>query len=324
MEIKIEIKDKRVFDAIETLEDLILYKAFIEPIFNDRIIIVFVEGKSGEGKSMTCLSLAQRLENLFSRIMNIAINYNVIKQVIYTPAEYSKKVDLWTKSKYITLVIEELRQLVSAHRWYTLLSQSIAEANATLRAIKVENCGYGGILIYNSQDLGDIVKDVRKTIHYDIILERKHQVQMHIYTFWNDRSNVEKPILRLKRLELPFGDYTFKISTSIITMPSTEVKQEFIKHSIETKSKILKRKREIILREIKRELGEIRDFTQELQVDEIFEMVKNLASFSKRRGVYFTTQNAQIIMKMFDLSKSEFKKEFLPRFIEEVKRRGLI
>jgi len=324
MNIEIEIKEKRVFDAINSIEDLILYKTFIEPSLNHHIIIVFIEGKSGAGKSMTSVSLAERLENLFSRIVKIDIKYDVIKQVIYTPGEYSYKVDQWTKSKYITLAIDELRQLVSARKWYTLLSQSIAEANATLRAIKVENCGYGGILIYNSQDLGDITKDVRKTIHYDIILERKEQVQMHIYTFWNDRSNVEKPILRLKRLELPFGDYVFKISTSIMTMPSTEVKREFIKHSIEAKSKILKRKREIILREIKRELGEIRDFRQELQVDEIFEMVKNLASFSKRRGVYFTTQNAQIIMKMFDLSKAEFKKEFLPCFIEEVKRRGLI
>lgn len=324
MEIKIEIKDKRIFDAITSLEDLFLYKAFIEPILKDRIIIVFIEGKTGEGKSMTCLSLAERLENLFSRIINTNTTYNVINQVIYTPTEYSKKIDSWTKNKYITLVIDELRQLVSARRWYTLLSQSIAEANATLRAIKVKNCGYGGILIYNSQDLGDIVKDVRKTIHYDIILERKEQVQMHIYSFWNDRSNVEKPILRLKRLELPFGDYIFRISTSIITMPSTEVKREFIKYSIEAKSKILKRKREIILREIKRELGEIRDFKQELQIDEIFEMVKNLASFSKRKGVYFTTQNMQIIMKMFDLTKPEFKKEFLPCFIEEVKKRGLI
>ena len=327
MKLCLDTDDEKIFRAIDSIEDLFIYQTIIKPALQRKIVILFVEGQSGEGKSMTCLSLAWRIEELFKRIRGLNYEYDPIKQVVYVPLEYNEKVEAWLKEPYLTLMIDELRFLLPKQKWYSLLNQSLAEANATLRAIKVENCGYGGVLIYNSQDIGDITKDARKTINFDIHVRRDDysRVFLRFYEFWYDRSNVEKPIMRLRRVAMEYGGHIFLVSTaSTITLPPTPIRRTFEEYSVEAKSKILKRKREIILKELKRELGFIRDFKEELQIDEIFEMVRNLASFSKKRGIYFTKQNREIICKMFDITPAEFRKQFLPAFEEECKRRGLI
>lgn len=317
-------KDEKL-TKIDSLEELFLYEAIIKHILKKKIIIIFIEGSSGEGKTMTSVALAEHLEKLFNKLTGKGVSkFDPYLQVIYTPKEYSTKIDAWTKNPYICLVVDELRFLVPKVRWYSLLNQSIAEANATLRAVKIRHCGYGGVLIYNSQDIGDISKDVRKTINLDIIVKRTSIVQGKVFTFWQDKSNVEKPVLRLKRLSFNFEGCEFKLDFFEMPMPSKEVARKVEELSVEAKSKILKKKRERILREIKRELGEIRDFAEELKQDEIFNMVKGLASWSKKKGIYFTRPNMRIICKIFDITPKEFKERFFPTFIEECKRRGLI
>jgi len=65
--------------------------------------------------------------------------------------------------------------------------------------------------------------------------------------------------------------------------------RQFDKKMVDAKVKIMKRKMEAIMQEIKREFGEA-SFEDVLKVDETFEMIKNLASFSEGRGIYFTKE----------------------------------
>jgi len=322
--LEIEVSDENLL-KLDSLEEIFLYKVFLEPVFKKKIVITFIEGQSGEGKSMTSLALAEHLEILFHKLTGKNKPYfDPIQQVVYTPREYPAKIDAWTKSPYLTLVVDELRFLVPKEKWSSLLSQSIAEANATLRAVKIAYCKYPGIIIYNSQDIGDVTKSVRKTITYDIKVQRWELVEGRVYVFWTDMSNVEKPVLRPKRLEFSLGDVTFKLNHFKMPLPSKRVEKTFVEVSADAKAKILMKRRERILKEIKRELGEVKDFREELKNDEIFELIKGMASFSKRRGVYFTKTNMLAICKMYDLTKKEFRKQFLPAFIEEAKKRGLI
>lgn len=215
-----------------------------------------------------------------------------------------------------------MRFLVSSKTWQTLINRSISDANATIRQIKQKNCGFCGVLIYNTQFSGDIDKDVRKTIDYLINCrvygsgKRAIKIYNYIYNIFNDK-------FYLKNFELKINDLTLTFSEIRTTLfEDTRIRHEFIDAMVETKSKILKRKLETILSEVKTEIGET-SFSDLLNNDETFEFIKKLASFSKSRGIYFTTEKKEIIIKMFNLTKKEFKK-FEEEFKNKCKERGLI
>jgi hypothetical protein len=314
---------QEIYKKFDHLTDIFFYKSIIEPILNKKMVILFLEGQTGEGKSLTCISLAEHLEDLFCQVRGTNWQFDAVNQVIYEPREYNKKIEWWLENPQICLVIDELRQLVSQQKWYSLLNQSISEANATYRSLKEKKFGYGGVFIYNSQDIGDITKSVRKTINYDVRLNRDQEVRTFWYEFWWERTNVEKPILRYKRANIKLGDKIIVPDEIIIPLPSLKNKHIFENLSVEAKSRILKRKREIILREISKEIGEPYALKQQLMQDKMFEMVKNLARFKKDK-ISFTKPSQAIICNLFNIEPSKFKTEFYNTFLEVCKERGLL
>lgn len=309
---------------LDNLNEIMLYKLFLKPILEHKIVTVLIEGRTGSGKSMMSLALAERLEKIFSKIRGKNNSFDPIKQVVYVPTQYGDKLDMWVSNPYVTVIVDELRFLVPKQKWQSLLNQSIAEVNAVIRDVKIKNNGYGGIIIYNTQDISDISKDVRKTIDYDITIERRSRYpRVHIYNFWLDKNNIEKPILRHKKASFKISQFNFKIDKLIPVMPSTEVKRTFIKESVEAKTQILKRKRDAILNELRAELGNVEGLSEELKNDQVFEMVKGLAKWRKDK-VTFSKEKADILKKMFSLSHKQFKQNFIPIFEEEARRRGLI
>lgn len=321
-----DIQDKKVYDALDTFEDYILYKAFIEPQRQKNIIVVFVEAKSGQGKSMTTLGLAERIDNLVNRIEGRDIPFDVDKQVVYTPGQYNKKIKWWESAPQTTMIMEEMRQFVDSRDWHSLMTRAIEEGNALLRAIKYNNTRYGGVLLLNSQDLGDMTKRVRKTINIDILVKRygDSHVVIRPYEFWMDRSNVESPVMRPKKFGVKEGNFEFVIKHAFISLPSTPVRKRFDKLSVDYKSRALEKKREQLLRALTRKTGEMKDLKEEISQDEMFIMVKNMASFNKR-GVFFSKNNKRILMRMFHIpTEKDFRKEFIDVFVEECKRRNLL
>jgi len=325
MPLILETPDKVAAEAITSFEDLFLYKLFLEPIFYNKIVVLLVDGKSGVGKSMFSLAIAEKLEKLYSRIKKKNQEVDPISQVIYTPSEYGDKINNWIKSSKVTIVVDELRFLVPKQKWQSLLNQSIAEVNVTFRDTKIQHCGHGGVIIYNTQDITDITKDVRKTIDIEIEMFRNRKdARAFVYQYWLDKRNLEKPILRRKKATFHFGGTEFRVDVVRPVMPSTKIKRIFQQTSRKAKLKILERKRDIILREINKDLGlQAANIKVFLKNDEMFEMLKGMARW-RGESVTFSAENKTLIRKMLNLSHREFKDKFIPAFLEEAKQRGLI
>jgi len=322
MELVLETSDEKLL-KLDKIEDAIFYRLFIEPIFKENIITILVEGQSGSGKSMFSLWLANKIEQIFKKVTGKYYDFDVDKQVIYIPQQYDYKLNEWVKSPYVTLVLDELRFLLPKNKWQSLLNQSIAETNAVIRAVKVKHSKHGGVIIYNTQDISDISKDARKTIFFDFQIKRlKKGVKVQPLQFWLDKKNVEKPMLRFKRVHVWIGGYRFQLSTLYPPLPPVYIRKKFKELSVKYKLKILEQKRKIIMREISREYHED-NFKEQLADDNFFEMIKNLAKFRKNK-IVFSQENKEILCRLLNITRSQFRKEFIPAFEEEAKRRGLI
>jgi len=84
------------------------------------------------------------------------------------------------------LCIDELRFLIPAKLWQRVITQTFADINATIRAVKSKKFGYGGVFIYNSQYFEDIAKETRKTVKFLIDVKEE---EFYIITT-NDRTKL--------------------------------------------------------------------------------------------------------------------------------------
>lgn len=315
---------------LSNFEELFIYETMVKPALQDKIVIVFIEGKSGSGKSSAMVMLELYAEMVFQKITGIKYKYDVVQQNVFTPQQYYKKLKWWVESPALTFGVDELRFLLPKNKWQSLIVQSISEINETIRAVKSENMKkltgirYGGVIFYNSQSLTDVSKDVRKTVDMDILLHRAEHVRARIYEFWTERYNIERPILRPRRLRI-------QIARNMVLIPSTEtvfsrppkiIFRKFLKASVEAKAAIFRRKREKIIKEIEKEYGHI-TIEDELRNDEIWHMVSRMAKYRKGR-VVFSKEAKLIIRKMFDLSEYDFRNKFVPTFVKIAKERGLL
>lgn len=323
--------DEALYRTVNSLEDLFIYKVWVEPALRDNVVITFLEGRSGSGKSTAMVALEMHVERIFQKYTGITYPYDVVKQNVFVPQEYHRKLEWWTNHPAITMGVDELRFLLPKHQWSSMLTQSIGEINETIRAIKSENMKrltgirYGGVIFYNSQNLTDIVKDTRKTIDVDIILKRpSDRVFFKAYTFWFERKDVEHVTLRQKRLDFEFDGITIKVGgSSRIATPPAEVMNQFIKHSVEAKGEIFRRKRDKIMRELEKQLGLSVSLEEQLRNEEIWNMVLKLVH-SRKGKIYWTKEARGIVMKMFNITQSRFYKDFVPAFEKIAKEKGLI
>lgn len=326
IKIKPNQKEREIYKKIENIEEFVLYNLFIKPTLQKKIVVVLIEGKTGTGKSYTGIFLQEKLEQLFKKLFpkKGVEKFDVEKQVVYTPKEYEEKLNSWSRAPYLTLMVDELRFLVPKQQWHSLMSQSISDANATIRSVKYESVKHGGIIIYNTQTIGDITKDIRKTIDYDIILERKgRKVVGKIYDFFVERYNIETPKVKQKVVGFKKNNLNFKIKSMIFKLPSKETRKKFDDLSFNAKKDILEFKLKKVLGEIRKHFKGMRNYEEELKDDEVFESVKFLAKW-KGNKITFSSQNKKLLFKIFDLNNSDFKNKFLPALYNEAKERGLL
>jgi len=314
---------------LNSFEELFIYEKMVKPALQDKITIVFVEGKSGSGKSSAMVLLQLYTEMVFQRITGIRYKYDVINQNVFTPQEYYHKLKWWIENPHLTFGVDELRFLLPKHKWQSLIVQSIGEINETIRAVKSENMKkltgqrYAGVIFYNSQSLTDVTKDVRKTVDIDIYLTREEVVKARIYEFWSERYNIEKPVLRPRKVVLKIGRLKLTPSPeSMLSRPPSFIFKKFLKASVEAKAAIFRKKREKIIKELEKEYGAV-TLEEELKNEKIWDMIMRMAKYRKGK-VVFSKEHKEIIKKMFDLTEKDFKKKFVPLFIKMAKERGLL
>jgi hypothetical protein len=107
-----------------------------------------------------------RMKKRFPEELKQIRPFDIEKQVVYEPLEYKKKLEWFLNDPRPVLCIDELRFLIPAKLWQRVITQTFADINATIRAVKSKKFGYGGVFIYNSQYFEDIAKETRKTVSF--------------------------------------------------------------------------------------------------------------------------------------------------------------
>jgi hypothetical protein len=157
--------------------ELFILEKIIKPIVDRKgIRIIFIKGYSGAGKTTLMIELGMIIQAIFYRYIRKKKRFteelkqirpfDIEKQVVYEPLEYKKKLEWFLNDPRPVLCIDELRFLIPAKLWQRVITQTFADINATIRAVKSKKFGYGGVFIYNSQYFEDIAKETRKTVKF--------------------------------------------------------------------------------------------------------------------------------------------------------------
>jgi len=243
-------------ESVEDLSKKILISLYINRIKAKKPVITFVSGESGEGKSINTIKLIQVLLELQG--LNIKDFLHDIN--VYTPLQYPTKLDaiLYDKrlKKVNMIVMHEAREIVKAKMWHSFLTQAIGDVNAMSRAIK-------RLMIFIiSQFIRDIATDIRYTLNYYIKVARprNRRARFYIYKMWKDDKDLEKPKLRKRKISgyllLPNGtSKRYSPQYLELKMPDKEIVDEFDKKDMESKSEIIKRKLNKLIKEMSEDLN---------------------------------------------------------------------
>lgn len=283
--------------------------------------VIFVGGMSGEGKSLSCISLQLMLLQLqgvdtqgFMEFMNV--------MNVFTPLEYPEKMQkiLYDKryKKCNIVTVHEARNLVKAKLWQGFLAQAVSDINAMSRSVK-RLC-----VFIVSQFIRDITMDVRYTLNYYMVVRRpkRKPARVYIYVTWFDDRDMEKPKLRKRKLSgylvLPNGRYQRYIPQYLeLSMPPKDIVAEFDKQDTEAKSSIIKGKLEQMIQEMRLEIGEETKKISAM-VDYYTRNPDNLSIIGKRyRGAWKLTPQAKEMHALSDDECKRFETQLNMRFKEK-------
>jgi len=308
-------------EAPEELTKKILYSIIIKRLKAHKPAVMFVGGDSGEGKSFTAL----RLQELLLEIQGLNTMDYIEAINVYTPLEYPEKLDALLFDKELKkaniICMHEAREIVKAKLWYTFLNQSISDVNAMSRTIK-RLC-----IIVISQFIRDISNDIRYTLNYYCIVRRPKQKRARLYinVLWKDDRDLEKPKLRRRKLSgyvvNKYGKYRRYVPQYLeLRKPSAELIKIFEKKDFESKSGIIKKKINSLIKEIKSDVG-AENIKVASMVDHYLKNPDNLGLIGRRiRGKWKVNPKFR---DMHDLTKIEAK-EFEKKLNEAFTQRGAI
>lgn len=189
--------DPEIDDEL-SISKKIIYSIIVKKIKNNKPVFMFIGGDTGEGKSLTAVSLQQ----IFFEAQGI-YNYIDFLEIcnVFKPREYPEKLRalLYDKAykKINAITIHETRIVAKAKAWHSYINQAIADISNTQRSIK----RLFTILI--SQFIRDIDLDLRYLMTYYCEVWRPQggqRAQLYIYRIWKDTRDIEKPVLRKRRI----------------------------------------------------------------------------------------------------------------------------
>jgi len=287
---------------------------FINRIEHHKPTVLLLTGDSGEGKSYTGVKILQIVNNYYG----VNTLDHLEDQIVYTPLEYSKKIKAILYEPRLKdcrcLMLDEARELVSAHLWYSFVNQCISDVAALHRTIKPL------VFIVICQFIKDIDPSTRRTVQYYLNCMRplnKPHVNVFISRLWKDERDLENPKIRRRNIrgyyyvgnnQTPGCKFTKFYPTYLsVSLPEKEVYKEYERINYERKSEIMHRKLEALLSIIEKEMG-----TKSTKVDSIvnyFLQHPELLDLieSRRRGSKGTVVMKAEFRSMFDLNPVEIK-----------------
>jgi hypothetical protein len=154
-----------------------MLRKVVFPILKKKIVIFFVKGESGVGKSQVSIYLACKFLDLFNKVKGTDFKLDLEKDIIYQPLEYRQKINYFLNNPKPIMIIEEMRFLMDSKLWQKAINKMLSDINATIRSIKASRFGYGALFIYNSQFFSDLTKDMRRTITYLVDLKEHEDAE---------------------------------------------------------------------------------------------------------------------------------------------------
>lgn len=299
----------------------IFYSLFVNRVKHNKPCIIFLSGKSGEGKSFTAL----RLQEILGELQGWDASEYVDAINIIVPMQYPKKLDAILYDKSLTKVniicMQEARELIKAKLWHSFITQAIADINAMSRSVKRT------ITIVISQDITDITREMRKTITYYCEIRRPmgKPARMTIYTTWLNKQDLERPKLCYRKifgyLVHPNGRYESHCPDYfIMSKPKKETIAVFEKLDVAAKSAIIKTKLAKLMEEMHKEAGE-ESHKVDAMVEYYIRDPSNIAVIGKRyRNRWKMHPQAA---KAHDLSPEE-QKQFEEKFFDSLKKKGFL
>jgi hypothetical protein len=280
-------------------------------------VVIFIGGKSGEGKSFTGLKIMEIINNYYG------VETDVENQVIYTPIEYGDKIDkiLFHKDfkKYRVIMIDEAREVVSAKLWYSFINKALSDINAMMRRVK-PIC-----IIVISQFIKDIDVAMRRTLNYYIKAKRPlgKRAQFKMWGLWMDDRNIENPKLRKRRIKGLIKKngrrVSFRPKHFEVTLPKQTTIDLYEEENYQQKARIIKGKLDELMRQIEIEIGDAMKRIDTL-VDYYIKRPESLHMVVKRsRGKLKVRPE---IKKLYNLTKDELK-TFKERLIEQLEKKDL-
>lgn len=247
-------------DSQDELSKRILNSIIIKRLKAKKPVVWFIGGDSGEGKSWTVL----RVQEILFEIMGLDINEYLDVINVHTPIEYPEKLDklLFDKEykKVNIIAMHEAREVVKAKMWQNFLTQSVADVNALSRSIK-RLC-----IMIVSQFIRDVTSDIRYTLNFYSTIRRPKNKRARLYfnVMWKDDRDLEKPKLRKRKLSgyLVYPDgktRRFVPQYFEISRPSKEIIERFEKADYESKAKIIRKKINRLIKEMKSDMNEDND-----------------------------------------------------------------
>lgn len=297
------------------IPEIILRKMTIGRVKADKPCIIFLAGGSGEGKTMTAARFAEVLTR--GEVDETFLD----NQIIYTPYEYTKKLRwiLFNKDsgKRNILIFMEARELIKSKLWFTLINQAISDVNALSRQIKPL------IFILMSQDIGDIEKDVRKTINFFGICNRPGRKRTKLSYYRISKSQlIEKPKMiqkRLKGLIRKKGSNDWEkiiVRNFVMNLPGKDTMDKLKERDFKAKSEIIIGKLDAMDRVLDKEIPKA------LRIDRLVETVTkdtrilNLILLRGKKGSVKVKKDFQTVYNLKPDEFKDFEKKLLHRLFE--------
>lgn len=292
-------------DTALDLTKKILYSLFIKRIKGHKPVYCFIGGDSGEGKSITTVTLQKLLYDIQG------VDYKDFFEIsnIFSPLQYPVKLEkiLFEKEfkKANIITVHEARDLVKAKNWQSFLSTTIADVNAMSRSQKRL------IFFIISQFIKDITKEVRYTLTYYCKVSRPigGNARLVINKMWKDDRDLEQPKLRKRRIKgylvYPNGVHrSYSPQYFELPKPDKEIVKEFERLDKEAKAGSIRSKLNTLISEMRMEIEGEQDRVTGL-VNHFAENVESLHTIGKRwRGKWKVKKEA---VEAFNLEKKDLK-----------------
>ena len=303
-------------DPMGTVGQKVLYHVIVRRLKGKKPAVLFIGGKSGEGKSYTALKLAELL--LGMQGLDIAEYLDDVN--VYTPAEYPVKLKAILHDKRLkkvnVLIVHEGRTLVSSKSWQSFTTQAIAHVNAMSRSIK-RIC-----FIIISQSIRDITVDIRHTIDFYCQAQRPigRHVRLRINVMYMDERDLDNIKLRMRRLRgfmknAETGRSRLLVPSFFeVTRPDKTIADLFDAADTKAKGSIIEKKMHKLIEAIRQETGED-DPKVSLMIDYYMKNPDNLRLIGKRwRGKWKLKKEAALMHSLSEPEIKEFQNGLNDRF----------